>query len=309
MPINPQCQSILDMMAQMKVPDFSVMSPGDARRVFAGFPRPEHPTPVAQVEERTIPGPGAEGLRLRIYTPESAAPKGALLYLHGGGWVMGDLDIYDEISRTLASQSGLVIITLAFRLAPETPYPGALEDCYAALSWIADEAASLGVDPERVGLIGDSSGGNLAAALSLMTRDRSGPKVALQVLICPITDHQMDTPSYREFAEGCFLTRTSMQWFWDHYLPDLAQRSEPHASPLRAADHSGLPPTFVITAEYDPVRDEGEAYARALEEAGVKTKLVRYEGVVHGFIGFSAMVERSREMLRAVAEHASEHLG
>ena len=296
MPLDPQSQGILDMMSAMNIPDFSTLTPEEARQLFDQMPRPQAPTPVANVEDRTLPGPAGE-IPVRLYTPEGSAPSGAgaLVFFHGGGWVIGNLDSHDETCRQLCAKAGISVIATDYRLAPETRFPGAVEDCYATAKWVADNASSLGLDPARIAIGGDSAGGNLAAVTALMARDRGAPDLRFQLLIYPVADHDFDTPSYVENADGYFLTKNAMRWFWDHYAPDRKDRDDSYASPLRAKDLSGLPPALVITAEYDPLRDEGEAYGAALEKAGCKVAMTRYDGMLHGFLGFTAMVDKARQ--------------
>jgi acetyl esterase len=234
-----------------------------------------------------------------VYTPNTSdTTGGAIVYFHGGGWVLGDLDSHDAVCRALANASGSIVISTDYRLAPEHRFPAAADDAYAATRWVADNATLLRIDPKKVAVAGDSAGGNLAAAVTLMARDQAGPDLAFQVLIYPVTDANFDTPSYIENAVGYLLTRTGMQWYWNHYTAE-ADRTNPYASPSRATTLGALPPALVITAEYDPLRDEGEAYATALRSAGVPTTLTRYPGLVHGFLGYFGIFDESRA---AIAE-------
>ncbi|HIG00948.1 MAG TPA: alpha/beta hydrolase, partial [Myxococcales bacterium] len=212
-----------------------------------------------------------------------------------GGFVIGDLDTHDGTCRELAVGAECLVVSVDYRLAPEHPFPAAPEDCYAATAWLAEHCAELGGDPARLAVGGDSAGGNLAAAVALMARERGGPPLAHQLLIYPVTDYGFDTASYRENAEGYMLTRPLMEWFWNHYLADPAQGDNELASPLRAASLAQLPPATVITAEFDPLRDEGEAYAQRLSEAGVKTEMTRYDGVFHGFFGMGAAIDKAKQ--------------
>lgn len=242
--------------------------------------------PVAAEEERTIPGPGGD-LRIRVYTPEVAAASGPLpvvVYFHGGGWVLYELDTFNPVCRDLANAAAAIVVAVAYRLAPEHPFPAAVDDAFATVCWVAEHAAEIGGDGTRIAVAGDSAGGNLSAVTALRCRDEDGPTLAFAVIINPVTDGDLDTASYHEFAEGMFLTRDQMRWYWDHYLPDPAARAHPWASPLRAATLAGLPPAIVYTAEHDPLRDEGEAFAARLAEAGVPTHARRVDGVIHGFM-------------------------
>jgi acetyl esterase len=208
--------------------------------------------------------------------------------------VIGSLETHDGSCRELANRVGCVVVSVDYRLAPEHRYPAAAEDCFAATNWVAENAAALGVDPKRIAIGGDSAGGNLAAAVALMARDRSGPALRHQLLIYPVTDADFTCASYRENAEGYLLTTKAMEWFWGHYVPDAVLRKEAYAAPLQAKDLAGLPPAFVITAEYDPLRDEGEAYAKRLQQAGVRTTLRRYDGAIHGFFAMGLLAEVAR---------------
>ena len=229
----------------------------------------------------------------RLYRPVAGTVP-LLVYFHGGGWVVGSVALSDNFCRAIANASGCAVLSVEYRLAPEHRYPAAVDDAYAATRWSAAHAAELGIDPSRIAVGGSSAGGNLAAVVSLISRDRGGPRLALQWLHVPVTDHEFETPTYREYASGHGLTRAGMRWFWDHYLPDLARRSEPHASPLRARHMGGLPPAIVLTAECDPLRAEGAAYAARLREAEVPVRYVEYPGMVHGFMSWSSAVPSAR---------------
>lgn len=285
MPANALTQAFLDEIAMADAKPWHEMTPGEAREawhtichLFAGAPEP-----VAEVDDHIVPGPAGD-LECRSYTPDGTGPFGALIYFHGGGWVVGTTDTYSVACRALANAAGCKAFAPTYRLAPEYRYPAAAEDCYATLEWVVENAATLDIDPTRIAIGGDSAGGNLAAAVSLMARDRGGPSCAFQLLIYPVTDHDLKRSSYREYAEGYVLEAAAMRWFWDHYVPEPAMRDEPYASPLRASDLSGLPPAHVITAECDVLCDEGEAYAAKLESAGVPVSRSRAEGTIHGFI-------------------------
>jgi acetyl esterase len=240
---------------------------------------------------------------VRIYKPEGRPPLPALVYFHGGGWVIGSLETHDGACRELANRIGCAVVSVDYRLAPESRYPAAAEDCYAATQWVAENAKALGVDAKRIAIGGDSAGGNLAAVVALMARDRGGPALRHQLLIYPVTDADFERASYRENAEGYLLTTKAMAWFWGHYVPELAQRQDGYAAPLRAKDLAGLPPAFVLTAEFDPLRDEGEAYAKRLAQAGVPTRLQRYDGAIHGFFAMGVLSQVARTAIDdAIAE-------
>jgi acetyl esterase len=293
MPLDPQMKSILDAMAAAEVPAFHTMTPVEARKLMARrVVQGPDTVAVAKVEDRAIPGPGGD-IPIRIYTPQGRGPFGALIYFHGGGWVLGDINMTDQPCRMLTNAAGCVIVSVDYRLAPEHKFPAAPDDCYAATKWVADSAASLDVDPRRIAVGGTSAGGNLAAAVALMARDRGNLQIAYQLLIYPATTSVLDTPSHREFAEDNYyvLSRADMEWFWGHYLANDADRTNPYACPAYAKTLRGLPPALVITAGFDPLRDEGEAYAARLREEGVRVALKRYDGVTHGFFGMPAVLD------------------
>jgi len=306
MPLDPDTRNMLDMLASMGMSDIADLTPEQARAMQM-TPPPANPTAVGGIDNRTIPGPDTP-IPVRIYSPAAQNLRGALVYFHGGGWVIGDLDSHDETCRRLCSSAGLMVISVDYRRAPETTYPGAVEDCYAATCWTAEHAAELGIDASRIAVGGDSAGGNLAAAVTLLARDRGGPALRFQLLIYPVTDSSFEWPSYRANGEGYLLSRRGMQWFWDQYVPDLDQRREPSASPLRAASLAGLPAALVQTAEFDPLRDEGEAYADALAKAGVQVRKTRYDGLIHGFFGMQEAIPAARPALAEAVAALREHL-
>jgi acetyl esterase len=225
-----------------------------------------------------------------------------LVYFHGGGWVIGDIDTHDNTCRELTNAAGCVVVSVDYRLAPEHKFPAPLEDCYAATAWVAEHAANLGADPARLAVGGDSAGGNLAAAVCLLARERGRRTIVHQLLIYPVTDHDYFTASYRDNAEGYLLTREAMEWFWNHYLRTPADGKDPLASPLRSNNLSGLPPATVITAEFDPLRDEGEAYGHRLRGAGVEATVTRYDGMIHGFFGLGAVLAQGKKAMEEAAE-------
>lgn len=241
-------------------------------------------TPVNRVINQDIPGL-AGPIPVRIYVPENSGPLPVVLYFHGGGWVNGSLNTHDNISRKIARDGKVIVVAVDYRRAPEHPFPAPVQDCYAALQWASLHAADFGGDGTLLGVAGDSAGGNLAAVITLMARDRKGPKISAQVLLYPATNiATMNTESHKNFAAGYLLTRAGLERFSDFYAPNLEDRTKSEVSPLLAENLSGLPSALVITAEFDPLRDEGEAYADRLKKAGVKTTAKRYPGVVHGFI-------------------------
>lgn len=290
MPLDPQAQALLEAMPP--IPDFESLGVAAAREVMdQGALAPGEVEEVAQVEDRTLPGPEGE-VPVRIYWPEGEGPHPGLVYFHGGGFVIGSVDTHDGTCRSLCRRAGCVVVSVDYRLAPEHFFPAAPEDCYAVTCWVAENAAAIGVDATRLAVAGDSAGGNLAAVVPLMARERQGPALCFQLLIYPVTDCAFDTPSYEQNAEGYFLTRDHMKWFWRQYLKDPADGAHPHASPLRAEGLAGLPPALCITAEFDPLRDEGEAYAARLREAGVAVTASRYDGMFHGFFGMGAVLDQ-----------------
>lgn len=261
------------------------------------IPRRRQPVPVASVMDRTIPGPAGE-LPIRIYTPEGPGPFPALVYFHGGGFVVGSLASGDPTCRALCHGASCVVVSVEYRLAPEHKFPAATDDCLVATRWLAAHAAELNADPARLAVAGESSGGNLAAVTALRLRDEGGPALRGQLLIYPVADyHTPPTPSYIANADGYLLTRAMMVWFWGHYLSDAGEANHPHAAPLRAPDLSGLPAALVITAEFDPLRDEGERYAERLQQAGVPTQLARYDGMIHGFLLLSELFDEGRQAM------------
>ena len=290
MPVDPQIQMLLDLGAAL--PPLHTLSVAEARAQFAARSFPGLRVPeVARVVSRDMQGP-AGSLALRIYTPLGQGPFPLMVFFHGSGFVVCSLDTHDGMCRNLCAGSGCVVVSVDYRLAPEAKFPAAPDDCLAATRWAVANAAALGADPGRVLVAGDSAGANLAAVTALRIRDEGGPKLLGQLLIYPVTDHyDPGTPSMVENAEGYGLTRAGMIWFWDHYLADRRDAANPHASPLRAADLSGLPPALVVTAEYDPLRDEGEYYADRLRQAGVETAMKRWDGMNHGFFFWPGVVD------------------
>ncbi len=260
------------------------------------------PEPVARIVDTSINGPGGP-LPVRIYLPESDGPRPVLLYFFGGGWTLGGIETSDGVCRILTNLVGCATVCVGYRLAPEHKFPAAVQDCHAAVQWVRGHAVEFGADGERLAVAGDSAGGNLAAAVTLMARADGETPLRAQVLVYPNTDYHADTPSMRESDDPALFNRTSVAWYWSHYLDRPQDGSNPLASPLRAADLGGLPPALVITAERDPLRDEGEAYAERLARAGVPVELRRFDGMTHGFFTKSGTLEVSRRALAAAAEH------
>ncbi len=295
MPLDPQAREVLDRLAAVDLPPIEQQSPARAREIMLlrtiGL---GEPPAIASMEDRRVPVDGGE-IDVRVYRPATEGELPVLVYFHGGGWVIGCIRTHDALCRALANASGFAVVAVDYRLAPEHRYPTAVEDCWAATRWVADNAEELGVDPHRLVVGGDSAGGNLAAVVALLARDRGGLELAGQILVYPITDCDLDTPSSLTNAEGYNLTRAAMRWFWDHYLPEEKRRKEPLASPLQADSLAGLAPALVQTAEFDPLRDEGEAYAHRLIEAGVDATLTRYDGLIHGYIRMTGQIDRAQD--------------
>jgi acetyl esterase len=302
--LAPQVRSFLETVAAAGDPAIETLPPAGARRMVSeGSPLVSgDPEPVAAVEDVAIPGAGG-AIRVRVYTPAEAAPRPAMVYFHGGGWVVCDVETHDVVCRAIAVRSGAVVVSVDYRLSPESKFPAAVDDCFAATCWVAANAGRFGIDPARIAVGGDSAGGNLGAVIALKSRDERGPAIVLQVLVYPVTNlASFDTPSYGEFAEGYDLTRPQMEWFRSHYLASPEDGRNPYASPLLADDLRGLPPALVITAECDPLRDEGEAYARRLEEAGVPVTCTRYAGMIHPFFTLGGVIPQTHQAVQQVAD-------
>jgi acetyl esterase len=298
MALDPESQRILDLTAAANRPAWNTLSPEAAREQYLSLrPGSQGPRPDgASVTDRTIPGPGGP-LAVRIYRPKAAAADArlpCLVYAHGGGWVFGNLDSHDVLCAQFAIEAGIVVFAIDYRLAPETRFPGAFDDVVAGLKWVAANGASIGVDASRLAIGGDSAGGNLAAAASIWARDNNGPKLRLQLLAYPVTDGVGRSDSYRKFNDGYGLNGPVMEWFFDHYLPAKDQRGDWRLSPLRAKSLGGLAPALVITAGYDPLRDEGRAYAWRLQQEGTLADLVEFGGMLHGFLSSPMLLHGAR---------------
>jgi acetyl esterase len=291
--LHPEIQPILDEMNAAPGPPAHEVPVAEARAAHLAETAwlCGEGEPVAEVRDVMVPGPGGD-IHVRVFVPE--APDGALAYLHGGGWMMGTLDSYDAALRTLANAAGTIVVAPDYRLAPEHRFPAAVDDCLAAIRWMAAE-----FDGEWFAVAGDSAGGNLAAVAARRLRDEV--PLQLQALIYPVIDAAVNTPSYREFSDGHGLNAASMRRFWNLYL-DGAPGHDPDASPVRADDLAGVAPAYVLTADEDVLRDEGEAYAGALRDAGVPVELVRWPGVIHGFFRWLGVTTLAREAIGAVAE-------
>jgi acetyl esterase len=302
MPLDPQVQAIRDRLDRDPAPSLYTLSIEEAREqdVKSTVAGAGQPVPVAEVVNREIPGPAGK-LPVRIYRPAGDGPWPVLVYFFGGGWSLGTLDTCDDVCRRLANGASCVTVSVGYRLAPEHKFPAAVHDCYAGLAWVASHAAELAADPSRVAVGGDSSGGNLAAAVTLLARQRGGPALVHQLLVYPNTDYQADTPSMREMTDERFFNPHSVRWYWGLYLASPQDGADPLASPLRCADLTGLPPATVISAEYDPLRDEGERYAGRLAAAGVPVEVTRYDGMVHAFFTMTGLVDAAGQAVNYAA--------
>jgi acetyl esterase len=301
-PLDPAVQLLLEQLASAGGPPLRDAGVEQARQMIKLMALADgEPEPVARAEARTIPGP-AGALPVRVYASgDDRSLRPILLWLHGGGWVIGDLDTADPTCRKLANRSGALVVSVDYRLAPEDPHPAASDDAIAALRWLAANGAELGGDPARIAVGGDSAGGNLAAVTAIAARDEGIP-VRLQVLVYPVTDATMSSASYDENAEGYLLTRDSMAWFTEHYLSGGSDPKEPTVSPLHADDLSGVAPALVLTAEFDPLRDEGEALALRLQEAGVAVEQRRFDGMIHGFFALGTVTPMADEAVELAAD-------
>ena len=270
------------------------LSVAEARQEELAELEPAHPEPVARALEHVLPGPGGE-IRVRVYAPEADRPPPVLMYFFGGGWVLGSLAAVDPVCRRLANATPCAVVSVGYRRAPENPFPAGLEDCYAATCWIAERGEELGLDPGRLAVGGASAGGNLAAAVALLARERAGPALALQLLVYPPLDHRADSRSAHEALDPLFFGPEDLAWCWSHYLAEPENGDNPLASPLREPDLRGLPAALMITAELDPLRDQGELYAARLDAAGVPVELVRFEGAVHGFFSKADLFDAGAE--------------
>jgi acetyl esterase/lipase len=305
-PLDPQLQTMRDQRERDNVPPLYTMSLAEARAADLASIRESggEPEPVHEVVDLTVDGPGGE-LPVRLYRQSSERPAPALLYFFGGGWVLGTIDTADGVARALANASGAMVVVAGYRLAPEHPFPAAIDDCYAATRWVAEHADEIGADPSRVAVGGDSAGGNLAAAVSLRAR-ADGPALVGQLLVYPNTDQLADDESIRTADDPFLFNRHSVAWYRQHYLADPGDAADPLASPLRAESLTGLPPALVITAEYDPLRDQGEAYARRLADSGVPVELSRYPGMAHGFFTMAGTHPASRAAIAQSATRLKE---
>ncbi len=307
MSVHPQIAAALEALAKANLPPLETLSPEAARAQMDAMvkARGGAPAPIDRTEDRTAPGPGGD-IPLRVYWPKTegaAGPLGTLLYFHGGGHVIGNLDTHDLICRNLTAGAEAMTVSVDYRMGPEHRFPAAVEDCWAALEWLHENAASLGGDPARIAVGGDSAGGNLAAVTALMARDAGGPELRLQLLLYPVTDYGLSGESYERYATGYgLLTKAAMAWFQNHYLSTPAMAADWRASPIRAESLAGAAPALVIVAECDVLQDDGARYAEALAAAGVPTEHTLYPGMIHGFFGMAPDVDDATAAQKQAAE-------
>ncbi|HTP77385.1 MAG TPA: alpha/beta hydrolase [Rhizomicrobium sp.] len=311
MPLDPIVKGFLDQMAAAGGPKMSEVGPAVARETFVAMMQLVGPkdVPVGKTENLTVPGPGGP-VPIRVYTPVAAGrdPMPALIYYHGGGWVIGNIDTHDGLCRMMANEGGFRVISVDYRLGPEHKYPAAIDDSFAALSWVSANAASIGVDANRIAVGGDSAGGALAAEVAQLAKAKGGIDVACQMLLFPVTHIGAKTKSLSDFQAGYFLEKETLDWFYDCYLPANADKNDPKISPLLAKDVSGLPPAYVMLGGFDPLHDEGLQYADKLRAAGVKVTLADYESLVHCFIYMQSFLPQAHEALTAASRAVAEML-
>lgn len=300
--LHPQIEKVLEAMARLDLKPIEAMTPVEARQqmeVMAASRKAET-LPIARVENRTIPGLAGQ-IPVRVYWPNAAGMRPAIVYYHGGGHVIGSLDSHDLVARNLCGGAEAVVVSVDYRMGPEHRFPAAVEDSFAALVWAHANAASLGADPDRLGVHGDSAGANLAAVVALLARDNGSPQMRLQSLVYPVTDFRMETESYKTYATGCgILTAGAMHWFRDHYLRTMDDATDWRASPVLAPNVAGIAPAIVIAAECDVLHDEGLAYAERLKAAGVPVEYSRYAGMIHAFFGMMPAVDDALNAQRQV---------
>lgn len=310
MSLDPQARQLLKRMEEADVPPVHEMSPEEAREQHveqAGELSSRGPD-VAEVRDERVETDDGE-VPVRIYRPLGEGPFPAVVYIHGGGWVVGTLDTFDTVCRELTVRSGALVVSVDYRLAPEHPHPAALDDAFAVVQWLEEKADELDVDARRIGVAGDSAGGMLATLVTIRAREGGGPPLRFQALVYPALDPDLDSESMHEFSEGYYLTREEMRWYWDQYLGDQREQRGAEVTPLHGTSLEGLPPALVIVAGYDPLRDEGIEYAQRLQDAGVPTTLRNYEGMIHGFIRFSGVLDTAFDAIDDLAHFSREVTG
>lgn len=308
--LNPQVEAYLHELSAEGLPPLYRLSLPEARETYRELSVPDgEPEAVDAVTDRSVPGPAGD-VPIRVYTPTGDGPHPALVFFHGGGWMLGGLETHDALCRALANASQCVVVATDYRLAPEHRFPAALEDCYAVTRWVAENADAIGATSDAVAIAGDSAGATLAVGVGLLARDRGGPEIGYQVLAYPATDYAFDTDSYEANAQGYFLTRKDMERFWDGYLRSELDGDHPYASPLRTEDLTGLPPTLVLTCGFDPLRDDGRKLADRLSEAGVRTRHTQYEDMIHGFLTMLSdpELDRAREAIDEIGSAVRTNL-
>ena len=301
MAVDPQVAFVLDLVVKSGRPAYHTLSPKEARQLFRETRPASTPQPPAIGAVRDL---SADGVPVRVYRPAGvpdATRLPALVFFHGGGWVIGDLDTHDTLCRQLTAEAGITVVAVDYRLAPEHKFPAAADDAWTATKWVAAHAGEIGVDAAKLAVGGDSAGGNLAAVVALQARDAGAPTISLQVLLYPVTDVGAETQSYRDLADGYMLTREGMRWFIAHYLGKPQDAENWRASPIRATSFAGAAPALIITAGYDPLRDEGDAYAQKLRAAGVNVDQVSFGGMIHGFIPMGKLIETGNRAVTLIA--------
>lgn len=308
--LNPQVEEYLHGLSEQGLPPLYRLPLAEARETYRELTIPtEPPDVVASVTERAVPGPDGD-IPVRIYEPRTEGTPAPLVFFHGGGWMLGDLDTHDALCRELANESDCLIVSVDYRLAPEHRFPAGLEDCYAATQWVAANADTLDCRADTVAIAGDSAGGSLAAGVGILARDRGGPEIGYQVLAYPATNRAFDTDAYEENAQGYFLTRKDMERFWDGYLRSDLDGTHPYASPLRTERLEGLPPSLVVTCGFDPLRDDGSKLADRLSTAGVPTRHVQYDDMIHGFLTMLSepRLDRAHEAIEEIGTELRDAL-
>ena len=301
MAVDPQVAFVLDLVVKSGRPAYHTLSPKEARQLFIDTRPASTPQPPAIGSVRNL---SAGSIPIRVYRPAGvpdATRLPVLVFFHGGGWVIGDLDTHDTLCRQLTAEAGISVVAVDYRLAPEHKFPAAADDAWAATKWVVEHAAELGVDPGKLAVGGDSAGGNLAAVVALQARDAGGPAIKLQALLYPVTDMGAETQSYRDLADGYMLTREGMRWFIAHYLGKPQDAEDWRASPIRARSFAGVAPALIVTAGYDPLREEGDAYAQKLRAAGVNVDHVSFGGMIHGFVPMGKLIDTGNRAVTLIA--------
>jgi len=301
MTLNPQVRDLLTYLKGVQPKPFHELSVFELRKMAELMSERQIPEEIFRIADFTISN-NEQPLSVRVYQPKERGSMPALLFFHGGGWVVGNLNTTDSLCRALANRTGCLVISVNYRLAPEYPFPAAIEDAYHALEWVVKQAGSLGADPKYIFVGGDSAGANVAAALALMARDRQGPKIAAQLLLYPVIDAQFDTGSYQEFSKGYYFEKEDLMWCWDQYVPNFNDRKNPYACPMQAVNLNSLPPAMVITAECDVLRDEGEKYAKRLRDADVLVIFKRFPGMIHGFLLWHQTLDAAKQAVIEISD-------